>query len=53
MDKQLPNGNWELESIMGIFNKNCTIDYPNYQNYFPIWALGRYAKIYGNENFDQ
>jgi hypothetical protein len=25
------------------------IGYPNYKFYFTIWALGRYAKAWGNE----
>jgi len=41
-------GHWPYQSIMGVFNKSCAIDYPNYQNIFPLWALGRYNKIYGN-----
>lgn len=47
--KQNAMGHWPYQSIMGVFNKSCAIDYPNYQNIFPLWALGRYRKIYGDE----
>eukprot|EP01135_Chromosphaera_perkinsii_P012200 Nk52_evm19s2612 gene=Nk52_evmTU19s2612 len=43
---QLANGDWEEGSIVGVFNKNCMISYPNYKNLFPIWALGRYMSVY-------
>ena len=45
----LPSGNYAQESITGVFNRNCMIVYPNYQNYFPLWALGRYATAYGGD----
>ncbi|XP_022083175.1 lanosterol synthase-like [Acanthaster planci] len=48
MDRQLPNGDWAQENIKGVFNKSCAISYTSYRNIFPIWALGRYARIYGN-----
>lgn len=28
----------------GIFNKSCTITYPNYKFIFVIWALGKAHK---------
>lgn len=40
--KQEPNGDWDQQSISGVFNGNCMISYSNYRNIFPIWALGRY-----------
>lgn len=48
ISSQLSSGDWPFEEIKGVFNKNCMIEYPNYKNAFPIWALGRYARLYGN-----
>ncbi len=47
LDRQEGNGDWPQESISGVFNSNCMISYSNYRNIFPIWALGRYRKMYG------
>lgn len=44
--KMLPNGDWKLESISGVFNANCAIAYNSYKNTFSIWALGKYATKY-------
>lgn len=33
---------FDLQEIMGVFNKNCMITYAAYRNIFPIWALGEY-----------
>ncbi|KAJ2964488.1 hypothetical protein NQZ79_g634 [Umbelopsis isabellina] len=49
MKRQQENGEWLQESIEGVFNKNCTISYPNYKFSFTIWALGRYAAVWGDE----
>ncbi|KAK9452479.1 terpenoid cyclases/protein prenyltransferase alpha-alpha toroid [Dipodascopsis uninucleata] len=49
MDRQQLAGDWKQEAIEGIFNRSCTIEYPNYKFYFSIKALGLYAKLYGNE----
>ncbi|ORZ36368.1 lanosterol synthase [Catenaria anguillulae PL171] len=46
--RQLANGAWSQEGIEGVFNKNCTISYPNYKLYFSAWALARYAKTRGD-----
>lgn len=46
MERQLPSGDWPQEDIKGVFNKTCAITYTSYRNVFPIWALGRYAKLY-------
>ena len=43
LKKQLPNGDWPQENIMGVFNNNCMITYANYKNIFPLWALGKFA----------
>ncbi len=50
LNRQLPNGDWPQEQISGVFNFNCMITYSAYRNVFPIWALGRYLKKYGNES---
>jgi len=42
--RQTDQGDWEQESISGVFNYNCMITYANYRNIFPIWALNRYYK---------
>ncbi|KAF9578641.1 Lanosterol synthase (Oxidosqualene--lanosterol cyclase), partial [Lunasporangiospora selenospora] len=47
ISRQQPDGRWHQEAIEGIFNHSCSISYPNYKYIFTIWALGRYAKTYG------
>nr|UTN00765.1 lanosterol synthase [Strongylocentrotus purpuratus] len=49
MSRQSENGDWPQENINGVFNKSCAISYTNYRNIFPIWTLGRYAKLYPND----
>jgi lanosterol synthase len=49
MTRQQPDGQWKQEAIEGIFNHSCSISYPNYKHIFTIWALGRYAKTYGDD----
>ncbi|XP_045857691.1 lanosterol synthase [Meles meles] len=44
--KQLPSGDWPQENIAGVFNKSCAINYTSYRNVFPIWALGRFSRLY-------
>ncbi|XP_030641927.1 lanosterol synthase isoform X2 [Chanos chanos] len=46
IDKQLPNGDWPQENISGVFNKSCAISYTSYRNVFPVWALGRFLRLY-------
>ncbi|XP_006163194.1 lanosterol synthase [Tupaia chinensis] len=46
LEKQLPNGDWPQDNISGVFNKSCAISYTNYRNIFPIWALGRFSRLY-------
>eukprot|EP00039_Didymoeca_costata_P000295 m.45021 g.45021 ORF g.45021 m.45021 type:complete len:725 (+) comp10173_c0_seq4:117-2291(+) len=46
LSRQKSNGDWEQESISGVFNKNCMISYSNYKNIFPLWAIGRYRETY-------
>ncbi len=45
MSRQLPSGDWEQENITGIFNRTTGITYTAYRNVFPIWALGRFARV--------
>lgn len=44
VQRQQADGDWEQESISGVFNHNCMISYTSYRNVFPVWALGRYIK---------
>ncbi len=48
LKRQQPNGDWLQENISGVFNHNCMITYTSYRNVFPIWALGRYTRLYGD-----
>ncbi|PYH98377.1 lanosterol synthase [Aspergillus ellipticus CBS 707.79] len=50
MSRQQANGEWLQESIEGVFNQSCMISYPNYKLYWPIRALGLYARKFGNED---
>ena len=34
------------EGVKGVFNKTCAITYTSYRNVFPIWTLGRFARLY-------
>lgn len=45
--RQLGSGDWAQEGVSGVFNKTCAISYSNYRNVFPIWALSRYALVFG------
>ena len=47
--RQRETGEWEFESVEGVFNHSCSIEYPNYKFLFPIKALGLYVKKYGDE----
>ncbi|KAI5478948.1 lanosterol synthase [Pseudohyphozyma bogoriensis] len=47
MERQQFDGSWKVESIMGVFNHNVTIEYPNFVFSWTIWALGKAAKVYG------
>ena len=42
VDRQMENGDWPRESLVGVFNKTALINYENYRRYFPVWALGVY-----------
>ncbi|EME43523.1 hypothetical protein DOTSEDRAFT_54312 [Dothistroma septosporum NZE10] len=53
MHRQQPNGEWLQEGIEGVFNKSCTISYPNYKFIFPIKALGMYSRQFGELQTDK
>jgi squalene/oxidosqualene cyclase-like protein len=42
VQRQMENGDWPRESLVGVFNKTALINYENYRRYFPVWALGIY-----------
>ncbi|ODV97935.1 hypothetical protein PACTADRAFT_47766 [Pachysolen tannophilus NRRL Y-2460] len=48
MKRQKANGEWEFESIEGVFNHSCAIEYPSYKFLFPIKALGLFKNQYGD-----
>ncbi|ESK97698.1 lanosterol synthase [Moniliophthora roreri MCA 2997] len=37
--QQLADGSWKQEAIEGVFNKTCSIAYPNFKFSFSIWML--------------
>jgi squalene/oxidosqualene cyclase-like protein len=43
VERQLENGDWPRQSLVGVFNKSTLINYENYRRYFSIWALAEYA----------
>jgi len=47
MRKQLASGDWAQENICGVFNRSVGITYTAFRNVFPLWALGRFARVYG------
>jgi squalene cyclase len=49
MGRQLPTGDWPQEGIAGVFNRSVGITYTSYRNVFPIWAMGRCRRVYGDE----
>lgn len=49
MSRQLDSGDWPQEGIAGVFNRSVGISYTQYRNMFPLWAMGRCRKIYGDE----
>jgi|LNFM01.1.fsa_nt_gb squalene/oxidosqualene cyclase-like protein len=44
VDRQAEDGAWPRESLVGVFNRTCMINYENYRRYFPLWALGEWSK---------
>ena len=48
MSRQCGNGEWRQEGFEGVFNKSVMISYPNYKFYFPVKALGLFARVWGD-----
>lgn len=44
--RQQSTGDWAQENISGVFNRTIGITYTAFRNVFPLWALGRYVKVY-------
>jgi lanosterol synthase len=44
VSRQQPDGSWARESLVGVFNKTCLINYDNYRHYFPLWALAEWRR---------
>jgi lanosterol synthase len=42
--RQLPDGDWPKEGVGGVFFNTAFHHYMLYKNYFPLWALGLWAK---------
>jgi lanosterol synthase len=45
IERQSDDGAWPRESLVGVFNRTCMINYENYRRYFPVWALGEWAAL--------
>jgi squalene/oxidosqualene cyclase-like protein len=39
IERQLPNGDWPVQGMTGVFNRTCMLNYRFYRNYFPLWAI--------------
>ncbi|MEZ4295567.1 MAG: terpene cyclase/mutase family protein [Polyangiaceae bacterium] len=44
---QPESGGYPAESMAGVFNRTCMINYDNYRHYFPVWALGEWLALDG------
>jgi squalene/oxidosqualene cyclase-like protein len=44
LERQLPNGDWPVQGMTGVFNRTCMLNYRFYRNYFPLWALALASK---------
>ncbi|KAK1317211.1 Cycloartenol Synthase [Acorus calamus] len=42
INSQMENGDFPQQESVGTFNRNCVINYAQFRNIFPIWALGEY-----------
>lgn len=45
---QRPDGQWPRQSQSGVFFATAMLDYRLYKDYFPAWALARYARLTQN-----
>jgi squalene/oxidosqualene cyclase-like protein len=41
--RQETDGSWAREPLVGVFNRTCLINYDNYRQYFPLWALAEWS----------
>jgi lanosterol synthase len=48
VDRQAPDGGWPRETMAGVFNRTCLINYDNYRHYFPVWALAEWSTGLGS-----
>ncbi|KAI9622987.1 hypothetical protein H4Q26_014930 [Puccinia striiformis f. sp. tritici PST-130] len=53
MDKQKPAGNWEDETIVGSAHETIAVDSPLFNFYWPMFALGKAFKQFGNLVVDE
>ncbi len=42
LSRQAADGSWPREPLVGVFNRTCLINYDNYRNVFPLWALSEW-----------
>ncbi|KAF2835332.1 squalene-hopene-cyclase [Patellaria atrata CBS 101060] len=49
MEQQQQTGDWLPGALEGVFAPPGGMRYPNYKFHFTLSALGRFAKLYGNE----
>jgi squalene/oxidosqualene cyclase-like protein len=42
ISRQAADGSWPREPLVGVFNRTCLINYDNYRNLFPLWALAEF-----------
>ncbi len=47
LDRQQADGGWPREGLVGVFNRTCLINYDNYRQYFPLWALAEWSVAAG------
>lgn len=45
IDRQQPDGGWPHQAVNGVFFGAAMLDYRLYHNYFPTWALTRFAGL--------
>ncbi|KAL2864100.1 oxidosqualene cyclase helA [Aspergillus lucknowensis] len=50
MKQQQDTGEWLPGTLEGVFAPPGGMRYPNYKFHFTLMALGRYAKVYGDED---
>ncbi|MFO0599935.1 MAG: prenyltransferase/squalene oxidase repeat-containing protein [Myxococcaceae bacterium] len=43
--RQVDDGSWPREPLVGVFNRTCLINYDCYRHYFPVWALAEFASF--------